>query len=63
MLAWLAPDTPSPVELVPVTPLTVQPDVEEGILGRSKLMQDLDNAAQLIKNISLSASPFWAAIA
>ncbi|MBM3069608.1 arginase family protein [Enterobacter sp. RHBSTW-00994] len=49
MLAWLAPDTPSPVELVPVTPLTVQPDVEEGILGRSKLMQDLDNAAQLIK--------------
>jgi hypothetical protein len=38
-----------PVEHVPVTPLDEQPGIEEGILGRSKLMQDLDNASAIIR--------------
>ena len=49
MLAWLTPETASPVEQVPVTPLDEQPGIEEGILGRSKLMQDLDNASAIIR--------------
>ena len=49
LLAWLAPEATGPVEEVPVSVPTSEPLlIEEGIVGRSALLEQLNQAQQLI---------------
>lgn len=49
MLAWLAPETASPVVRVPVAPVSESFDIEQGIRGRSEINAELDSARDIIQ--------------
>jgi len=49
MLAWLAPETSSPVVRVPVAPVSQTFEIENGIRARGEILTELDSARRLIQ--------------